>query len=106
MEPADVLTQVPQFLITSGGYVGYGASGRVHRSRRGRPDVAPFYAWPGIDIHYTAAVCFAEDLGTGSRAIHATIGRAFWIYETYLSGRDHPPDCRGRVGLIDRGEQG
>lgn len=24
---------------------------------------APSYAWPGIDIHYTAAVCFAEDLG-------------------------------------------
>jgi mycothiol synthase len=23
----------------------------------------PFYAWPGIDIHYTSAVCFAEDLG-------------------------------------------
>ena len=23
----------------------------------------PHYAWPGIDIHYTAAVCFAEDLG-------------------------------------------
>jgi mycothiol synthase len=23
----------------------------------------PFYAWPGIDIHYTAAVCLAEDLG-------------------------------------------
>lgn len=23
----------------------------------------PYYAWPGIDIHYTAAVCFAEDLG-------------------------------------------
>ncbi len=23
----------------------------------------PFYAWPGVDIHYTAAVCFAEDLG-------------------------------------------
>jgi mycothiol synthase len=22
---------------------------------------APFYAWPGIDVHYTAAVCFAED---------------------------------------------
>jgi mycothiol synthase len=24
---------------------------------------APFYAWPGIDVHYTAAICFAEDLG-------------------------------------------
>jgi mycothiol synthase len=23
----------------------------------------PYYAWPGIDIHYTAAICFAEDLG-------------------------------------------
>jgi len=23
----------------------------------------PYYAWPGVDIHYTAAVCFAEDLG-------------------------------------------
>ncbi len=23
----------------------------------------PYYAWPGIDIHYTAAVCFAGDLG-------------------------------------------
>jgi mycothiol synthase len=23
----------------------------------------PFYGWPGIDIHYTSAVCFAEDLG-------------------------------------------
>ena len=23
----------------------------------------PYYAWPGIDIHYTAAVCLAEDLG-------------------------------------------
>lgn len=23
----------------------------------------PHYAWPGIDIRYTAAVCFAEDLG-------------------------------------------
>lgn len=23
----------------------------------------PRFAWPGIDIHYTAAVCFAEDLG-------------------------------------------
>jgi mycothiol synthase len=23
----------------------------------------PYYAWPGIDIHYTAAVCFAEELG-------------------------------------------
>lgn len=23
----------------------------------------PHYAWPGIDIHYTAAVCLAEDLG-------------------------------------------
>jgi mycothiol synthase len=23
----------------------------------------PYYAWPGIDIHYSAAVCFAEDLG-------------------------------------------
>jgi mycothiol synthase len=23
----------------------------------------PFYAWPGIDIHYISAVCFAEDLG-------------------------------------------
>ncbi|HEY2505535.1 MAG TPA: GNAT family N-acetyltransferase [Streptosporangiaceae bacterium] len=22
-----------------------------------------YYAWPGIDVHYTAAVCFAEDLG-------------------------------------------
>jgi mycothiol synthase len=24
---------------------------------------APFYAWPGVDIHYTAAVCLADDLG-------------------------------------------
>ncbi len=23
----------------------------------------PYYAWPGVDIHYTSAVCFAEDLG-------------------------------------------
>ena len=23
----------------------------------------PYYAWPGVDIHYTAAVCFAEDSG-------------------------------------------
>jgi mycothiol synthase len=23
----------------------------------------PYYAWPGIDIHYTAAICLAEDLG-------------------------------------------
>jgi mycothiol synthase len=23
----------------------------------------PNYAWPGVDIHYTAAVCFAEDSG-------------------------------------------
>jgi mycothiol synthase len=23
----------------------------------------PYYAWPEVDIHYTAAVCFAEDLG-------------------------------------------
>lgn len=23
----------------------------------------PHYAWPGVDIHYTAAVCFAEDSG-------------------------------------------
>jgi mycothiol synthase len=23
----------------------------------------PFYAWPGVDIHYTSAICFAEDLG-------------------------------------------
>jgi predicted N-acetyltransferase YhbS len=23
----------------------------------------PFYAWPGIDIHYTAAICFADDFG-------------------------------------------
>lgn len=24
---------------------------------------SPYYAWPGVDIHYTSAVCFAEDLG-------------------------------------------
>jgi len=24
---------------------------------------APYFAWPGIDIHYTAAICMAEDLG-------------------------------------------
>jgi mycothiol synthase len=24
---------------------------------------SPYYAWPGIDVRYTAAVCFAEDLG-------------------------------------------
>lgn len=24
---------------------------------------SPYYAWPGIDIHYTAAICLAEDLG-------------------------------------------
>ena len=24
---------------------------------------SPNYAWPGVDIHYTAAVCFAEDTG-------------------------------------------
>jgi mycothiol synthase len=29
---------------------------------------SPFYAWPGIDIHYTAAICFAEDLGYRRRA--------------------------------------
>ncbi len=23
----------------------------------------PYYAWPGVDIHYTGAICFAEDLG-------------------------------------------
>jgi len=23
----------------------------------------PHYAWPGVDIHYTAAICFGEDLG-------------------------------------------
>jgi mycothiol synthase len=23
----------------------------------------PYFAWPGIDIHYTAAICLAEDLG-------------------------------------------
>jgi mycothiol synthase len=23
----------------------------------------PHYAWPGIDIHYTSAICFAEDCG-------------------------------------------
>ena len=25
--------------------------------------LSPNYAWPGVDIHYTAAVCFAEDSG-------------------------------------------
>jgi mycothiol synthase len=24
---------------------------------------SPNYAWPGVDVHYTAAVCFAEDSG-------------------------------------------
>ena len=35
---------------------------------RGRRQISiaghvPHYAWPGIDVHYTAAICLADDLG-------------------------------------------
>jgi len=110
---------------------------------------SPYYAWPGIDIRYTAAVCFAEDLGYRrqecevnmdvdllrapldsrdagerlladqrdhgltvaelvwagplgyfSRTLHATIGRAFWLYTKDLASTGPPPDWRDRVGLL------
>jgi len=51
----------------------------------------------GID---TAELVWVGPLSYFARAVHATIGRAFWLYSKDLSGAARVPDWRGRIGLI------
>lgn len=47
-----------------------------------------------------AELVWAGPLSYFSRALHATIGRAFWSYTKDLADSDHVPDWRDRVGLL------
>jgi len=51
----------------------------------------------GIDA---AELVWVGPLSYFARAVHATIGRAFWLYSKDLSGASRGPDWRDRIGLI------
>ena len=48
----------------------------------------------------TAELVWVGPLSYFSRAVHATIGRAFWLYTKDLSGAARVPSWRDRIGLI------
>jgi GNAT superfamily N-acetyltransferase len=47
-----------------------------------------------------AELVWVGPLSYFARAVHATIGRAFWLYSKDLSGADRAPDWRDTIGLI------
>lgn len=47
-----------------------------------------------------AELVWVGPLAYFARAVHATIGRAFWLYSKDLSGVGRAPDWRDRIGLI------
>ena len=47
-----------------------------------------------------AELVWVGPLSYFARAVHATIGRAFWLYSKDLSGAGRAPDWRDRIGLI------
>jgi GNAT superfamily N-acetyltransferase len=47
-----------------------------------------------------AELVWVGPLSYFSRAVHATIGRVFWLYSKDLSGASRGPDWRDRIGLI------
>jgi mycothiol synthase len=51
----------------------------------------------GIDA---AELVWVGPLSYFARVVHATIGRAFWLYSKDLSGAGRAPDWRDRIGLI------
>jgi mycothiol synthase len=51
----------------------------------------------GVDA---AELVWAGPLSYFSRTLHATIGRAFWLYDKDLTERERQPDWRDRIGLI------
>lgn len=100
--------------VQSGRYIGFCCYGvnRVH-------EVGPIGTDPDMRRVGIAGVllkrCLAEQRDRGivaaelvwvgplsyfARAVHATIGRAFWLYSKDLSGAGRTPDWRDRIGLI------
>jgi mycothiol synthase len=47
-----------------------------------------------------AELVWVGPLSYFSRAVHAAIGRVFWLYSKDLSGASRAPDWRDRIGLI------
>jgi mycothiol synthase len=48
----------------------------------------------------TAELVWAGPLSYFSRAVNATIGRAFWQYDKDLAASNRAPEWRDRIGLI------